>query len=44
MVYVCTCEVLLCQKSLDMILDNISSFYNRGVIVGIRAMLKLSVR
>jgi hypothetical protein len=40
--YVYTCVFLLHQESFDMILVNNSSFYDRGVTVGIRAMLKLS--
>jgi hypothetical protein len=42
--YVCTCVFLLHQESFDMILVNNSSFYDGGVTVGIRAILKLSAR
>jgi hypothetical protein len=41
---VCTCVFLLRQESFDMILVNYSSFYDGGVTVGIRPMLKLSAR
>jgi hypothetical protein len=40
--YVCTCVFLLRQDSFNMVLVNKPPFYDGGVIVGIRAMLKLS--
>jgi hypothetical protein len=42
--YVYTSVFLLRQESFDMILDNNPSFYDGGVIAGIRVISKLSAR